>query len=271
MWRTLNAIDADVLERVATARAEARAAAWKAGMDPGFYVVDIDGHLLYSDSEKDAAPTYKRGFGFHPLLALSRRHPGTVGAPATTGERRIGHRGRPCQRDGRGVGAATGFRRNTRSSCAPIPWGFPICRTPAGQRGVRFIVGHPLHAGVATALIVLGEKAWQPAVTADGSDWREFGEICEITSGVDLSGWPAGCQDDRPSRTTPRCASISTFTDINGYRYQVCVTDLQDRDIPPSLKRFTEVGGAWNNGSATRKPPPPRICPPPVSRSIRPG
>ena len=39
-------------------------------MDPGYYVIDIDATLIGSHSEKEqAAPTYKRGFGFHPLGA----------------------------------------------------------------------------------------------------------------------------------------------------------------------------------------------------------
>lgn len=70
-WRTLEAVDEAALARVATARAEARARAWEAGADPGFYVVDIDATLIGSHSEKEgAAPTYKRGFGFHPLVAF---------------------------------------------------------------------------------------------------------------------------------------------------------------------------------------------------------
>ena len=69
-WRTLEAIDADALERIAAARAQARARAWAAGADPGFYVIDIDATLIGSHSDKDgAAPTYKQGYGFHPLLA----------------------------------------------------------------------------------------------------------------------------------------------------------------------------------------------------------
>jgi hypothetical protein len=68
-WRTLAAIDEAVLAAIGRARAQARAAAWAAGMDPGFYVLDFDGTLVTSHSEKEgAAPTYKRGFGFHPLL-----------------------------------------------------------------------------------------------------------------------------------------------------------------------------------------------------------
>ena len=69
-WRTLVAIDDAALARIATARAAARRRAWAAGADPGFYVIDLDATLVTSHSEKEgAAPTYKRGFGFHPLVA----------------------------------------------------------------------------------------------------------------------------------------------------------------------------------------------------------
>ena len=70
VWRTLAAVDEAALERIKTARAHARANAWAAGADPGFYVIDIDATLVGAHSDKEqAAPTWKRGFGFHPLLA----------------------------------------------------------------------------------------------------------------------------------------------------------------------------------------------------------
>jgi len=73
-WRTLEAIDAAARERIAGARAQARRQAWAAGMDPGFYVIDIDGTLVNAHSEKEqAAPTYKHGFGFYPLVAYLDR------------------------------------------------------------------------------------------------------------------------------------------------------------------------------------------------------
>ena len=70
-WRTLEAVDAEVLKRVASARAAARAEVWAAGADPGFYVIDFNATLVTAHSDKaGAAPNYKRGFGFHPLLAF---------------------------------------------------------------------------------------------------------------------------------------------------------------------------------------------------------
>src|SRR5207302_7718712 len=68
---TLQAADGAALKRIADARAAARARAWAEGGDPGFYVLDFDGTLVTSHSDKEgAASTYKRGFGFHPLLVF---------------------------------------------------------------------------------------------------------------------------------------------------------------------------------------------------------
>jgi len=69
LWRVLDVAGGRV-EQAKTARALARRAVWAAGADPGFYVVDIDATLVDSHSNKQgAAGTYKRGFGFHPLMA----------------------------------------------------------------------------------------------------------------------------------------------------------------------------------------------------------
>ena len=56
-------------------------------MDPGFYVIDIDGTLVTSDSEfkQGAAATYKNGFGFYPLMSYPRRHRGAAGRAAAAG------------------------------------------------------------------------------------------------------------------------------------------------------------------------------------------
>ena len=66
VWRSLEAVDVATLARIRQARAEAHAAAWAAGADPGFDVIDLDATLIGAHSEKEqAAPTSWRGFGFH--------------------------------------------------------------------------------------------------------------------------------------------------------------------------------------------------------------
>jgi hypothetical protein len=90
--RTL-AADADqALAAIDTARAAARSRVWKLAGDeaPNHdsdartpLIVDIDATLVTAHSEKeDAKPTYKKGFGFHPLLAfIDHGRPG-CGEPA---------------------------------------------------------------------------------------------------------------------------------------------------------------------------------------------
>ena len=69
------ATDADAaLAAITSARAVARERVWGFGDAPiqdGRVVIDLDATLLDAHSEKQqAAPTFKRGFGFHPLLAF---------------------------------------------------------------------------------------------------------------------------------------------------------------------------------------------------------
>jgi hypothetical protein len=64
--RMLDSIHSLGLRNIAAARARA----WAAGAAPDDILIDIDGTLLDPHSDKqDATPTYKRGFGFYPILA----------------------------------------------------------------------------------------------------------------------------------------------------------------------------------------------------------
>ncbi len=94
MSRTIDALAADApaaLKAINTARAGARARAWalagKDAPDHGTHaknplIVDLDATLVASHSEKEnAAPTFKRGFGFHPLCAFVDHGPDGTGEP----------------------------------------------------------------------------------------------------------------------------------------------------------------------------------------------
>ncbi|EID11716.1 hypothetical protein MXEN_15405 [Mycobacterium xenopi RIVM700367] len=118
-WRALGAVDESALARIAQARAQARAAAWAAGADPGWYVIDIDGVLVEADSAKQhAAPTYKHGFGFYPLLAVLDATGGGIGRAAAPRQRRLQHGQRPPQRFGCRAGPAAGA---TRPAAGDLP------------------------------------------------------------------------------------------------------------------------------------------------------
>ena len=98
MWRLVDQrIDAAHLPAVRAARAAARAAAWEAGAAPageGWLHIDIDATLVidHSDNKAGAAPTWKKTFGLHPLLAFLDR-PEIAGGEALAGLLRTGNAG----------------------------------------------------------------------------------------------------------------------------------------------------------------------------------
>lgn len=231
-WRALDATDAEALARIAAARAQARAAAWAAGADPGWYVIDIDGVLIDADSDKQhAAPTYKHGFGFYPLLAFLD----------ATGEALAG-----LLRPGNaGSGTAADHLTVLEAALAQLPVDPArrqvICRTDAGgtshdlaaacrERRVQFIGGVRLSAQLAGMVLTLPRSRWQSTVSADGAEIRETGEVAEITDLVELVGWPAGTRM-LVRREQPHPGAQLRFTDVDGYRYQLFVTDLPEADL----------------------------------------
>ncbi len=231
-WRTLEAIDADTFARIAVARAAARRAAWAAGADPGFYVIDFDATLVNSHSEKEhAAPNYKRGFGFHPLMAYldatgealaAKLRPGNAGSNTAADHVEVLDMALaqlPVDPHEHEVIA--------RTDSAALTHGFiDACRA----RGVQFAVGHDLTAPIRTACISVPESGWVPALTADGTDLREDAQVAEITRLVDLSRWPDGTRAI-VRREHPHPGAQLTFTDHEGRRYQVFITDLAEPDI----------------------------------------
>lgn len=231
-WRTLEAIDAAALERIALARAAARAAVWASGADPGFYVIDFDGTLITSHSEKEgAAPTYKRGFGHHPLLAFLDATGEALGAILRPGNAASNTSADHVELLAMAlaqlpIDPAT-IDVVARADSAALTHGFvDACR--AAQ--VKFSIGFDLTAPIRTACLAVAERRWMPAVTADGRDERQGAEVAEITDLLDLSRWPEGTRAIA-RREEPHPGAQLTFTDIHGHRFQVFITDQADPDI----------------------------------------
>lgn len=231
-WRTLEAIDGAVLERIAVARAAARRKVWAAGADPGFYVIDFDGTLITAHSDKQgAAPTYKRGFGHHPLLAFL-----DATGEALAGILRPGNAASNTTADHVDLLAMAlaqlpvdphAVEVVARADSAALTHGFvDACRAAH----VRFSIGFDLTAPIRAACLAVAEQRWAPAVTADGGDERHGAEVAEITDLVNLSRWPDGTRAIA-RREEPHPGAQLTFTDLDGHRFQVFITDQTDSDI----------------------------------------
>jgi hypothetical protein len=94
---------------------------------------------------------------------------------------------------------------------------------------VGFSLGMPIDAHVREAILAQPEPAWTPAIDADGQA-RDGAEVCELTGWIDLHTWPEGtrvlCR-----REDAHPGAQLRFSDHDGHRFQVFVTDQPDHDL----------------------------------------
>jgi len=219
------------------ARAQARRRAWQAGAwVDGLLVIDLDATLITAHSDKQgAAGTYKHTFGFHPLVAWLDRGDGT-GEPLA-GILRPGNAAANTAADQADVVdlALAQLPTQAREQQPILVRADSAGATHAfcdhlRELGVRFSVGFDLDSRVRTAILALPADAWLPASDADGGD-RDGAQVAELaTLDLEAAGWPAGtraiCRRERPHP-----GAQLTFTDADGWRFQVFVTDQPDPDI----------------------------------------
>jgi Transposase DDE domain group 1 len=236
-WRVVEHIAGDDLglASLRAARAEARARAWRVGAwpDNDLLLVDVDGTLLDAHSDKQgAAGTYKGGFGFYPLLAYLDRGDGT--GEALAGLLRPGNAGSNTAQDHLEVldlalaqlpKAAWDQPILVRADTAGATHGFT---DHLRQRGIRFSISLPADERVRQAVLAVPDAAWMPATDADGQA-RSGAEVAELHA-LDLAGWPPGtravCR-----REDPHPGAQLSFTDADGHRFQVFITDQPDPDL----------------------------------------
>jgi hypothetical protein len=210
--RLISALAADAPKAVAAlaaARAAARNTAWAVagdrspdhGIDAEHpLVIDLDATLVTAHSDKEsAAPTFKRGYGFHPLCAFVDHGATGTGEPLAI-LLRPGNAGSNTAADHKAVLAG---------ALAQLPWrpGYRVGRkvlvradTAGGThefvhhlhaRRLSYSVGFFLSGATAAALDLIPEAAWTPAYNADGQV-RDGAWVAEATGVLDLSGWPQG-------------------------------------------------------------------------------
>jgi hypothetical protein len=212
LYRTFRQLGPATVAGVWEAVAEVRAEVWRRASvtntaEP--VILDIDATLVevHSENKAGTAPTYKRGFGFHPMLCfadatgealVARLRPGNAGANTVVdhlgvlddalaqlpAEVAVGHRpGDPADAAGRAV--------VVRTDSAGATHGFVDgCRL----RNIGFAVVARSNKQVAAAIsrtFTETESRWAPARCQDG-ELRDGAGVAELTDLVDLSDWPDG-------------------------------------------------------------------------------
>jgi len=249
-WRLLDRLDTAGLGAVARARAAAREVVWAqraeltgqpfpparaAGRDLPGLVIDLDASVVVCHSEKElAAPTFKKTFGFHPMLAFCDN----------TGE----FLAATLRRGNAGSNTAADRIVVLDAALAQLPdhhrHGTPIlvradtagCTREflAHIRGLRdgvvsceFSVGWAIRGPERMAIATIAKKVWTDAVDADGGhrDGAGLAEITRVLPARLLVGYPSGTRVIvRRERPHPG-AQLDAFEERDGWRYTAFATD----------------------------------------------
>ena len=242
-WRALAEVDEVRARRIARARATVRARVWSLfdrlpaaraagrGVGAGVVVLDVDATLLVAHSEKDGADkTYKRTFGFHPLLVTCdntgetlavQLRPGNAGANTAADHLHV-------------LGEAfaqvpASYRRHllVRADSAGathtvLDW-LTTQNTKRG-RTVEYSIGWSIGEPERRAITTVPASAWTPAINADGG-LRDGAHVTELTGLLTLTGWPPGMRVIvRRERPHPG-AQLTLFEHRDGWRYTAFVTN----------------------------------------------
>jgi hypothetical protein len=198
----------------------------------------LDANLCELEKQ-GAAPTYKKGFGFHPLgawlantaecLAMLLR-PGNAGSNTVTdhiGVLAAAIRQIPSRMRSRllvrvdGAGASHELIDHLLSLASP-------------RRMVLFTCGWMITPADEDAIAILPASAWKPGLGQDGKVQQDK-HVAEITHLMSrAAGWPAGLRwivrRTKPSRR--QAGNLTPFEKATGWRYSIICTNIPAAGIP---------------------------------------
>jgi len=210
VFRTFHEITPSTRQGIAVAMAEVRHEVWRrsaaAGTAP--VLLDIDASLVevHSEHKLEAAPTFKGGYGFHPMFCFA-----DATGEVLSGLLRPGNAGANTVADhvsvlddalaqlpteiaaGHHVGDDPALVTRdvvVRADSAGCTAGFlAACR----DRNIGFFVTVRSNAQVTGAILAAAglEQVWQPAVSQAG-ELRDGAAVCEVTSLMDDPKLPEG-------------------------------------------------------------------------------
>ncbi len=244
---------ATVITAIRAARAGARAKVWahhRPIPSTDQVVVDLDATLVGSHSEKEGATAnFKRGFGFHPMLAFVDHGAGGTGEPLV-GMLRPGRANANDAADQIAVlDAALAqlpeqtrsrvlVRGDTGSGVQPFLW-------HVTNLGLQYSVGVYARQPVQDALAALPQQAWRKALDVDGNP-RDGAQVAELTRWLPATfvGGPPGMRVIA-RRERPHPGAQLRITDHEGWRLTVFATNtrggrLADLEVRHRLRARAE-------------------------------
>jgi DDE family transposase len=251
-WRLLDRLDTPWLGAVALARARARELVWAqraersgrpfpparaAGRELSGLVIDLDASVVVCHSEKEqAAPTFKKSFGYHPMLAFCDN----------TGE----FLAAMLRRGNAGSNTAADHITVLDAALTQLPdqhrHGSPIlvradtagCTREflAHVRGLQdeavsceFSVGWAITAKERAVIATISPWLWADAVDTEGGhrDGAGLAEITRVLPARALADYPLGIRVIvRRERPHPG-AQLDAFEEADGWRYTAFATDTR--------------------------------------------
>ena len=242
---------AAMLDRIARARAKAREHAWNliekapAGFPwlavagktlAGWLVIDMDATLIAASSDKEgAAPTWKAGYGFHPLGAWCANtreplhmllRPGNAGSNTFTDHKEVltaALRQVPARWRRQVLVRADGAAASHDLIAHLLSLSTP-------RKKVLFTCGWTIMGADEDAIRRLPAAAWKPGITQDGTAEQDK-DTAEITDLMTRAGnWPAGlrwiARRVKPSRRHLR--NLTDYERKTGWKYSITCTNIPD-------------------------------------------
>lgn len=246
--RTITRLAADVdkvLAAIDRARADARARVWAAAGPhaPDHdtdarrpVILDVDATLVTAHSDKEQArPTFKRGFGFHPLCAFVDHGPAGTGEPLAI-LLRPGNAGSNTATDHIAVisdalrqlpGGRAGKSVLVRidgagSTHKVIDW--------LTRRRLAYSVGFTLPENTPDLLRRIPDQVWTEAYDAVDKV-RDGAWVAELTHLLDLTGWPKGMRVI-VRKERPHPGAQLRFEDVDGMRITAFATNTVRGQLP---------------------------------------
>ena len=205
----------------------------------GWLVIDMDATLVTASSDKEgAAPTWKKGYGFHPLgawLANTRECLAMLLRPGNAGSNTFADHKEVLSAALRQVPAR--FRRKVlvRVDGAGASHDLigHLLSLSSARKTVLFTCGWMITAADEDAIRQVPQDTWKPGTAQDGGA-EEDKDIAEVTGLMSRAGnWPDGlrwiARRVKPSRR--HLKNLTDYERETGWKYSITCTNVPDSGI----------------------------------------